>query len=165
MKVFSFTSYPVGIATPISILAHGYLKKDRVLIRNGYKSAATIVVAMGISTVLKYSVQRQRPSDKYPGEIIVRDHVSTFSFPSGHTTSAFASATSLSLTYKKWYVAVPAFTYAGMMGYSRMRLGVHYPSDVLAGALIGSGTGFLTWKLEQWLRKRSSSPPAIQENP
>lgn len=154
MKAFSFSAYPVGITTPLGILAHGYVKKDKELIRNGYKSAVAIVLAMSISTGLKYTIQRERPYSRHPLEIIARDHSSTYSFPSGHTTAAFASATSLSLTYKKWYVTAPAFAYAGLMGYSRMRLGVHYPSDVLAGALLGAGSAMLTWKIDKWLRKK-----------
>lgn len=165
MKGFSFSAYPVGIISPIGILTHGYAKKDKELIRNGYKSAASIVFAMTVSTALKYTIQRERPYHKYPNEIIKRDHSGTYSFPSGHTTAAFATATSLSLTYKKWYVTVPAFAYAGLMGYSRMRLGVHYPSDVLGGMILGLGSGLLTWKVDKLLRKKNSQIPKNAETP
>jgi undecaprenyl-diphosphatase len=76
------------------------------------------------------------------------------SFPSGHTSVAFSTATSLYLAYPKWYVAVPAFTYAASVGYSRMYLGVHYPSDVLAGAVIGAGSAWLMYKANKWLFKK-----------
>src|SRR5690606_16926546 len=92
---------------------------------------------------------RPRPFVKYPIDIIKRDHAGKYSFPSGHTSSAFATATILSLSYKKWYVTGPSFLYAGLVGYSRMRLGVHYPTDVLGGLIIGVGAGLLTWKLDQ----------------
>jgi len=69
---------------------------------------------------------------------------------------AFATATSLSLEYPKWYVIVPAYTWAGTVGYSRMHLGVHYPSDVLIGALVGAGSAFITHKVNQKLLKRKS---------
>ena len=151
MKGVTETAYPVAIAAPLATWAHGYFKKDKVMMRNGYKSAVTIGIAMCVSTSLKYLIRRERPFDKYPGEIIARDASGTYSFPSGHTTAAFATATSLSLSYRKWYVAIPAYTYAGFMGYSRMRLGMHYPSDVLGGMLTGIGSGLLTWKLDKWI--------------
>lgn len=149
MKGLTQTAYPVAIAGPLATWAQGYFKKDKAMMRNGYKSAATILIAITLSTGLKYAIQRERPYHAYPNDIVKRDHSGTYSFPSGHTTAAFATATSLSLSYRKWYVAVPAFTYAGFMGYSRMRLGVHYPSDVLAGALLGAGSSLLTWKLDR----------------
>lgn len=151
MKMLTETAYPVAIGAPIFNWVHGYLKKDKAMMRNGYKSVATVGLAMCLSTGIKYLAQRERPFDKYPNSIVQRDHSGTYSFPSGHTTAAFATATSLSLSYKKWYVAVPAFTYAGFMGYSRMRLGMHYPSDVLGGMILGIGSGLLTWRLERFL--------------
>jgi len=154
MKGFSFSAYPVGVVSPIGVLTHGYIVKDKALIRNGYKSCITLGVAMSISTALKYSIKRERPFSKYPSDVIQRDHVDTPSFPSGHTTAAFASATVLSLSYKKWYVTVPAYAYAGLMGYSRMRLGVHYPSDVLGGVVLGIGTGLLTWQIDKMIQKK-----------
>ena len=74
--------------------------------------------------------------------------------PSGHTSTAFATATSLSLAYPKWYVVAPSFIWAGTIGYSRMHLGVHYPSDVVVGALVGSGSAFLCYKANQWINKK-----------
>lgn len=124
--------------------------------RNGLKSAASLGIAISISTALKYAVSRPRPYNTYPGDIIKRDNAGPYSFPSGHTTAAFGVATSLSLTYKKWYVATPAYLYAGLVAYSRMRLGMHYPTDVLTGALLSTGSGFLTWKLDEIIRKRDA---------
>lgn len=60
------------------------------------------------------------------------------SFPSGHTADAFAFAIALGLIYPKWYFIFPAILWALLVGCSRMWLGVHFPSDVLAGAFIGS---------------------------
>ncbi|MCL2549810.1 MAG: phosphatase PAP2 family protein [Methanimicrococcus sp.] len=59
----------------------------------------------------------------------------TVSFPSGHTSSAFASATVISYFFRKW--VAPALTLALMAGLARIYLLVHYPSDVAAGAFVG----------------------------
>lgn len=156
-----FVSNSVYGLMPLSFactMSYGLLKKDPQMIRNGYRSAATILLAGGITTGLKYVVNRSRPFVTYEKDIVQRDkNVGPYSFPSGHTTFAFATATHLSLTYKKWYVVIPSYIYASLVGYSRMRLGVHYPSDVLAGAILGAGSGLLVWKLDAyWLKKKSS---------
>jgi membrane-associated phospholipid phosphatase len=93
---------------------------------------------------LKKIVNRPRPFVTY-SDIFQKDsHVGPYSFPSGHTSSAFALATSVSLCYPQWYIVAPMALWAITVGYSRMYLGVHYPSDVLVGALIGSGCAVLT---------------------
>lgn len=146
---FSASIFPVMPLTVTGIFANGYSTNNRLVIRNGYKAAFTIGFASLTSTAIKFSVNRKRPKARYPEDIIERDRAGRFSFPSGHTTSAFATATALTLTYPQWYVAVPAYAYAGIVGYSRMRLGMHFPSDVLGGIFIGVGTGFLVWKLDE----------------
>lgn len=153
MEGVSFSVYPVMPASVIGIWSYGYYKKDQEMMRNGYKSALTIGLANGVSILLKSTIRRERPFVTYPNDIIKRTHAGPLSFPSGHTTAAFATATALSLSTKSWQVIVPSYLYAGFVGYSRMRLGVHYPSDVLAGALIGIGSGFLVWQVDKMIRK------------
>jgi undecaprenyl-diphosphatase len=99
---------------------------------------------------MKYSINRTRPFITYP-DIMKKSGAASPSFPSGHTSGAFATATSVSLAYPKWYVIVPMFSWAGAVGYSRMDLGVHYPSDVLAGALVGAGSAWLTYYVNKKL--------------
>ena len=143
--------------SPVVTFVIGKTKKNEEMQRNAFCSAAAIGVALGVSTGLKYIVNRTRPFTEYPNEIIQRDKdVGPYSFPSGHSTSAFVMATTLSLSYKKWYVTVPAYAYASLVAYSRMRLGVHYPSDVLAGMVIGSGSAFLVWNLDKKIKKSLS---------
>lgn len=151
MRGVSFAPYVVMPTAILGTWTHGYLTGDKVMMRNGYKSAIAVGFAMVTTTGLKFVVNRTRPYKDYPTDIKIRTkEPGPFSFPSGHTTSAFATATALSLSYKKWYVTVPSYIYAGFVGYSRMRLGVHYPSNVLGGIFIGVGSGFLTW----WVDKR-----------
>jgi hypothetical protein len=95
------------------------------------QSAKLALVADALSAAvtygLKVAVNRQRPEGQTE-----RDNSS---FPSGHATGAFALATVFSSQYPK--AAIPAYLAAGAIGVSRIYLGRHYPSDVLAGALVG----------------------------
>jgi membrane-associated phospholipid phosphatase len=134
------------VTIPAGMTAAGYFKGNCGLFKNGLTGLTALAVTGGLTTILKYSVNRPRPFISYP-DIAKKSKAGTPSFPSGHTSGAFATATYLSLEYPKWYVIAPAYTWAATVGYSRMHLGVHYPSDVLAGALIGSGCAWLTYKI------------------
>jgi membrane-associated phospholipid phosphatase len=158
MKNLSFSVYVLEPIPPVGIALQGYFTKDKQMLWNGYKSAISLCTALAISTGLKYSIERPRPYNKYPNDIVPRDHTETPSFPSGHTTAAFATATALSLTYKKWYVTVPSFVYAGFAAYSRMRLGMHYPSDVAGGIILGAGTTLLTWHVAKRITQKKDKP-------
>jgi membrane-associated phospholipid phosphatase len=149
-------SASIFVTTPVTFVGiplHGLAMRDSALLRNGFKSAITLGFATITTTTLKYSINRTRPKRKYPDEIIERDRAGEFSFPSGHTTTAFATATAISLSYNKWYVTVPAYTYAAIVGYSRMRLGMHFGSDVLGGIVVGLGSGLLVWQVDRWMAR------------
>jgi membrane-associated phospholipid phosphatase len=128
----------------------GLLKHDSALIRNSIYIGSSVVLSAIFTTVLKYAVNRPRPFVTYPDIEKVGSGGSP-SFPSGHTSEAFAFATSVSLSYPKWYVIAPSFAWAGAVGYSRMDLGVHYPSDVFAGAILGAGCAWVTFKVNKKL--------------
>ena len=73
-----------------------------------------------------------------------------YSFPSGHTATAFSMATSLTLRYPdKPVIIAMSYLYAAIIGYGRMYLGVHYPSDVIGGMIIGSGSAALIYSLRK----------------
>src|ERR1039458_5126997 len=103
---------------------------------------------------MKYAFNRPRPFVTYPLLITKKSDAGSPSFPSGHSSCGFATATSLSLAYPKLYVIAPSFLWASAVGYSRMELGVHYPSDVLAGAIVGAGSSWLMWKVNKWMGKK-----------
>ena len=151
----SNTALPFAVANPISFIVAGIVKNDENLKREGYRSALALSINTGLTVGLKYAVNRKRPFVTYPEKLNPKSHVGPFSFPSGHTSTAFSMATSLSLATKKWYVAVPAYLWASGVAYSRMYLGVHYPSDLLGGIVIGIGTSFLTWKIDQLILSKN----------
>lgn len=162
-KFISNSNNEVIIGIPVSLGVAGLIKKDPILIRKACIIVAANVVNVGITYALKYSVNRQRPFESYP-DIMKKSDGGGPSFPSGHTSAAFATATSLSLEYPKWYVILPSYLWAGTVGYSRMYLGVHYPSDVLGGMVTGIGSAFLTYKINRWLNKNNSKKHEYQEN-
>jgi len=144
---------PVAFGVPVVLFGYGLVKKDTAAKHNGIYIGASVIVASGTAYVLKYIVNRPRPYVTYPDIENVTSEGSP-SFPSNHTSMAFSLATSVSIVYPKWYIITPSYIWAGAVGYSRMDLGVHYPSDVLMGAIIGAGSAYLCYKGQQWLNKR-----------
>ena len=79
------------------------------------------------------------------------------SFPSGHTCAAFAAASAWWRTLPRRWMRWTGLVLAVCMGLSRLYVGVHYPSDVIAGALVGLFCGWAAWKLLQlWEERRGS---------
>ena len=76
------------------------------------------------------------------------------SFPSGHTSTAFCTATSVALRYRKWYFVAPSYLFATSVAWARMYQGVHYPSDVFAGAVIGAGSAWAGYKIQKWMERK-----------
>jgi len=152
-ELFSKSTYPIGLAVPVALFSVGLINKDKHLQGQGLAAGASLVASLGTSYVLKRVINRPRPYETY---LYILPYVleDDPSFPSGHTTAAFATATSLSLVCRKWYVVVPAYAWAGTVAYSRLHLGVHYPSDILAGAVIGAGTAWAGYRINRWLQKK-----------
>ncbi len=152
-KTITNSVIPVSIATPILIYSVGLIHHDSIAKQKALFIGESFLASAFITTVLKDVIRRERPYVKHP-EIQPLSLQGSYSMPSGHTSTAFATATSLSIAYPKWYVVVPSFVWASSVGYSRMHLGVHYPSDVLVGAIVGSGSVYVTRKLNQWLDRK-----------
>ncbi|MGH2643775.1 MAG: phosphatase PAP2 family protein [Chitinophagaceae bacterium] len=147
------TAKPIAVALPVGMFVTGLIKKDHSLEYNAIQDVGALAITTALTEGLKYTVRRPRPYVTYPFiQHIAND--SDPSFPSGHTSIAFATATFLSLNYHQWYIVVPSYLWATAIAYSRMDLGMHYPSDVLAGAIIGAGSAYLSFKAQQWLFKK-----------
>ena len=113
------------------------------------KAAFTAAIALLITSVLvnliiKPSVARIRPYDAYPALIPLVDRLSDFSFPSGHTANGFAVAFvlfwMLPKKYSVWLVVLNA-----LIALTRLYVCVHYPTDIIAGFLIGLAVSRLVW--------------------
>jgi membrane-associated phospholipid phosphatase len=149
------SAMPVSVGAPIIIYAVGLIEKDSTTKRKAIFIGESLAASVFISIALKSITKRDRPYETYT-EIENVTEESSYSFPSAHTSVAFSTATTLSMAYPKWYVIAPSFLWAGAVGYSRLYLGVHYPTDVLAGAIVGSGSAFLCYKLNKWINKKRS---------
>lgn len=108
--------------------------------------AATYIL---VDLVIKPLVCRERPFDVADFDLLI-SAPDTWSFPSGHTASAFAGATAILIHSRKW--GCLALAYAVLVGISRLYLCVHWPTDVVAGALIGIAVTILAvWFMSRWI--------------
>lgn len=103
-----------------------------------------VALLMGLivgNLTLKPLIGRIRPYDLNPEVVLLIDKLHDFSFPSGHTLSSFEGATVLMIRDKRF--GIPALILASIIALSRMYLYVHYPTDVLAGIILGVTFGCL----------------------
>ncbi len=102
-----------------------------------YLLAAVFAFALELTLyyIVKKNIRRPRPFTKFEGVRSLIVPPDEFSFPSGHTAAAFLMASLISLAFP--VLAIPALLWAGLVGFSRVYLGVHYPTDILAGMALG----------------------------
>ncbi|WEK36342.1 MAG: phosphatase PAP2 family protein [Candidatus Pseudobacter hemicellulosilyticus] len=140
-KTISDANNYVNVGIPAGLFVTGLIRGDKDMQQNALYVASSAVTTELFNMLVKKLVKRPRP---FVTNLRLQPmaHPSSYSFPSGHTSSAFSTATSLSHAYPKWYVIAPSMLWAASVGYSRMYLGVHYPTDVGVGMLQGAGTAF-----------------------
>ena len=133
--------YHLGIACAVAILV--------VYKRNGLAFLLTVAATVALNDasshyILKEGIARPRPCHVLPDlEMIIRCS-NSFSFPSNHASNTFAAATLMSLCFRN--TTLLAFALALLVCYSRVYLKVHYPSDILGGAIYGSLIGYLCYR-------------------
>ena len=120
-----------------------------LIMKKTRKAIALVIGALITNVCLKNMVARVRPYDTYSALIPIVTKPIDWSFPSGHTCASFASAFVYFRLLPKKY-GIPALVLACMIAFSRLYLGVHYPTDVLAGFLIG----LLASALAVWMVSR-----------
>lgn len=149
-KVTSVSGQYVSYAIPIGLFAVSFINKNQEMKRKGLVHSSAVVLSMVLTNTLKYTIKAKRPFERC-NHIKKKDIGGSPSFPSGHTSDAFALATSLSLTYSKWYVIIPAYLWAGSVAYGRVYQGVHSVKDVIGGILVGSISAYVSWKISSIL--------------
>lgn len=121
--------------------AYGYWARDPRAKAVAMDGVTASIIATGIiAPVLKFAVGRVRPA-RATSTFEFRPFSKSDSFPSGHTTQAFAVASVIAAHYDQWWVQGAAYGLAGLVGYSRIQQNAHFTSDVVAGAIIGTVVG------------------------
>jgi len=140
------SAFPVFFAAPIGAWAGVWALRGGGDWSDAYRLTASQVVTYGAVKGLKALFRRPRPfvtlseiRSRSPRYSPTGPEGASFAFPSGHAAMAFAVAASWSLSHPEWYVVAPGALWASSVALSRVWLGVHYPSDILAGALLGTG--------------------------
>lgn len=115
------------------------------------------------ATLLRPAIERMRPSNPLNPlsqfvHVVDGYRGGRFGFPSCHASTTISIAAMLSLYFRRKAITLSLFAWVALMCYSRMYLGVHYPGDILAGALIGGLSVAISYTLYKWLL----SLPAIR---
>ncbi len=133
----------VAYAIPLILLIFAFYKKKRQLQIIGLQLLASILLSTFIVTAIKNVLKRQRPYELDP-LIHKLSSGGGFSFPSGHTADAFVMATAITLVVdRRPLFLIPVWIWAFIVAYSRVLLGVHYVSDIIAAIIIALCSAFL----------------------
>lgn len=130
------------IVVSVLLLFSGKTRKAGIL-----GLAALLLGFICTNLTIKPLVERARPWLTLEGLTPLVNEKDPHSFPSGHSTSAFAAGVAWALCVQKKWLRVLAVGAAACMALSRLYVGVHYPSDVLCGSLIGALCGWSVWKV------------------
>lgn len=130
------------------VIAIGSLIAALILTANAYRMwVVEALVSLSVSHVFIHFVKkyyrRKRPYDRLESVHMYTGPLRDFSFPSGHTTAAFSIAVAFALHSS--LLAMLLLPLAVLVGISRMYLGLHYPSDCVAGAVVGTLSSLLVW--------------------
>lgn len=126
--------------------------------RAGASAAAGLALgALSTNLIIKPLVARPRPWVVMEGWETLVTSSDMNSFPSGHTTAAFAFAAALCVALPQKWAKAAALIAAALMGYSRLYVGVHFPTDVLAGVVVGTLCGLLGGKIIARLRSQTAA--------
>ncbi len=141
--------YATGIAVILCVAALKRLPWDLIPLL-----LACAVVAGVLTEQIKHAVDRPRPlSTLGPKVRVVGEELRQRSFPSGHTSCAFALAVGGAARVSRRRAWAVGLVLAAAVGFSRIYVGAHYPLDVLAGALLGAACGAVLTLLDRWVRR------------
>lgn len=157
LRAITNTAAVIAFGIPGILLVLSFIRKNQINQLRAIQILIPVALSAIVANVLKYAIDLPRPYELYP--FIHKLSVGgSPTFPSGHTADAFAFATAVSLMYRKWIVVVTMLAWATFVGYTRMALGVHFPSDVLAGAVIGA---LCSYAVYFYINRKYTNPPKV----
>ena len=111
----------------------------------GVAAVSAVALAEAIIALLKPIFMRPRPFLVDPSVTLIINSPGDWSFPSGHAAAACACAVAIAVTLgaRRWRIWLPIIALAALMAFSRLYLFVHWPTDVLAGAVLGVSVGMV----------------------
>ncbi len=142
LQAISDSTTWVSIVLVALVLVVALAKNSKPMRKQAVVLVAVLLVVLAVTQGLKALIDRDRPFTTYPS-IEKLSSGGDSSFPSGHTLEAFAMAAAISFLFARKKIIIPVYIWAMLVAYSRMALGVHYPSDVLAGIVIGTLVGWV----------------------
>ncbi|NBC16271.1 MAG: phosphatase PAP2 family protein [Bacteroidetes bacterium] len=169
MRGANVSFYPVAVGAPLGawgVAGGRELAGHDADFETAYRLTVSEAGATALVLGLKYLVRRPRPYETVSGitsrsaRLQPGEAFDPYAFPSGHAALSFALATSLTLSHPRWYVAGPTYAWAASVATSRVWLGVHYPSDVLVGAVLGAAVGITVHRLREAI-----TPGALTDDP
>lgn len=141
---FERLSIAIFILIVASLLIGGLFSRHVWRMRAGVSALAAAGLGLLVTHFLSLLVDRPRPFVAHPDAIhTFASHAADAGFPSDHATAAFAIGTAIALRNRAWGAFV--LVLAVMLCVGRVAIGVHYPSDVIGGALIGTLAALLLW--------------------
>lgn len=153
--------FNVFVALPLLVMMGLVIFKQK---KQGVIEAMLVIVALALAVLIADQVassffkplfQRLRPShDPSLSVILVNDyHGGRYGFVSSHAANTFAAAVLLLNIFRNKYFSVVILLWAILVSYSRIYLGVHFPGDIICGALLGIAVGYAIYRLYEWTRR------------
>lgn len=153
LNTFDNSMLPVALMLPPSLFIFSRVKRNTYDENSAYllfsSEFTNFAVTFGIKTFFKRARPLNALKNVHSKGMPILD---VYSFPSGHTSTSFAMATMFALRYPDYpQVYAPMYVWGFIIAYARPYFGMHYPSDLLAGALIGTGSSVLVYSLRKEL--------------
>lgn len=130
----------------------GYAKLEKFRIFY-ITTLSALIARLGATELIRFFYHRPRPFSVLPVRQLIFEN--EWSFPSGHSAFFFATATTIYFYNKKWGIGF--FIAALLMNISRIIAGVHYPSDILGGAIVGTLTGYAVFYFAEKLKTKGTA--------